>query len=601
MKLTTTLILLVLVVAAGIYLWTDRTKPSTEEKKRVAKRVFKEFDPTKVFAISITVHERTNDAGPVIRTEQFDLERDLAGWTLVRPVNFPADDTKIRQMLDQTKKIDQDRVIAGDDYKNLNRNETGLNSPDIVAMFSTPQTSVTVKIGREVPAQWANYAEIEGMAQAYFVPTHYKDTLSLKTDSSDQDIRRRRIFDLRPYQVGSLLLEGRSASVELRRSDNMSWRITQPLDDAADGKKIEDLLKTLEGVGVSAFDVAATNFGQPWLTLTVVEGTRSQRLQLGSEASGPGDYPNGAGVTPKTCWVARRLEYQQCFLVKKKDVEAFALNAATYRARSLFDTVGAGETTRFSQEVAGQRMEFEYVGRTWTMVGNQCPLLSSSSIDTYVQDWLDCDATNFADAAVAKAALAAPWVTMTAAFKTRPAPQTVVLSAPKDGLVYAERSPGVYVACDAHRVGTHLATNELGLLEDNVLDVPPDYVREIAMRAGQYDYKLMQTSNRWVCVTSNKVVDTTMNVYAVLKDGLPVKTCGYVARVTDKDLAAYGLAKPGRIISLVDPSGTARTLQVGSPLNGTNYYGMVAGQPYVFLLSREQMEKLCELDAATGQ
>ena len=601
MKLTTTLILLVLVIAAGIFLWRDRAKPSTADKKRVAKRVFKEFDPTKVFAISIIVHERTNEAASVVKTEQFDLERSLAGWTMVRPINFPADDTKIRQILDLTKKIDQNRVITDADYQNLNRVETGLASPDIVATFTTPHTSVTIKIGLEVPAQWAHYTEIEGTPQAYFVPTHYKDALMLKIDSSAQDIRRRKIFDIRPYQVGSLLLEGRATSIEIRRAESTAWRITQPLDDAADGKKIENMIKLLEAVEVAAFDVAATNFGQPWLTITVVEGTRSQRLQLGAEASMPGDTPRDAGGMPKTYWTARRLEYEQCFLVDKKDVEAFTVNADNYRARGLFDTADAGDPSHFSQEVAGQRLAFEYVGRAWTMVDNKSPLLDSYGIDSYIQNWLDTEATNFADAAVARAALASPWITIETSFKGRTTPRTVVLSVPTNDMVYAERSPGVYIACSARHIASILATNELGMLKNEILDVPADFVNEIAMHAGPLDYKLVQASNRWVCVTSNIVVDTTMNVYTVLKDALPVKTCGYIARVTDKDLAPYGLAQPGRTISLADPSGDVQKLLVGSRLNGTNYYGMVAGQPYVFLLSREQMEKLCVLDDAVKQ
>ena len=374
MRFRTTLILLILVLAAGAYVWfVDRFKPSTDEKQRVAKRVFKDFNPEKLTAIRIVVNEHTNKLGAIVRTDTFELERSLAGWTLLKPVNFPADEIKIRQILDLVKKIDQSRTTTPEEYKKINRGDMGLDSPAVVATFVMPATALTVRVGFEVPAQWANYVEIEGVPEVYYVPSHFKDALEFKTDSSDQDIRRHRIFDLRPYQVSSLLMEGAAASVEVRRNEAGFWRVTQPVMDAADGARIEDMLKQIETVSVASFDATATTFGQPWLTITAVEGTRSQRLQLGNEASGPDDFPDGKGVRPKGCWIARRLEYEQAFLIKKRDVEPYAAPADTFRLKQLVDVAGLGDVTHLSQDADGKTIEFDCKGTAWSMPGTDAP------------------------------------------------------------------------------------------------------------------------------------------------------------------------------------------------------------------------------------
>ena len=103
MKFRTTLILLVLVIACAAYLfYVDRYKPSTEELKRVEKRVFRDFEPAQVVRILLDVTQRDSETGAVTGTQNFELDRDSAGWNLLKPVNFPADETLVRQVLDLT-------------------------------------------------------------------------------------------------------------------------------------------------------------------------------------------------------------------------------------------------------------------------------------------------------------------------------------------------------------------------------------------------------------------------------------------------------------------------------------------------------------------
>ena len=188
MKFKTTLFLLILVLAVGGYVWfVDRFKPSTAELKQTEKRVLQDFRPELITRITIDRQVRENDTGKVLRLDKYELEKEALGWKLVKPVNFPVNTPLVRQILDNLKKVDQNRFISGNEYENMNRDATGLNAPDIIATFETPQTSVVLRVGAQVPLGWEYYAELKGKRQAYFIPNQMRDILCFETDSSESD------------------------------------------------------------------------------------------------------------------------------------------------------------------------------------------------------------------------------------------------------------------------------------------------------------------------------------------------------------------------------------------------------------------------------
>ncbi len=588
MRFRTTIILLLLALGAGLYLaLVDRGKPSTEELKRIEKRVFKEFEPEKITRIIVEIAERENETGKVVKTVEFDIERDPVGWKILKPVSFPADGSRIRQILDFVKKIDQSRLVVGEDYKALDRKGTGLDEPDVIATFETPATSITVRIGLTEPVGWDNYVEVAGRDAVYFVPSQFKDTLSLKTDNSSQDVRRRNVFDVRKYMVNSLVMEHPAYSVELRRGDDLTWRMTQPVNDAAEGDKVEKMIEKIADFTVESFVEAPSNFGRPRLTLAVIQGAMSQRLQVGNK-TGPED---------KDCF-ARRGEYQQYITIHESDIELFMEKPNDYRSKLLIIKNEFQDPVHLTQTADGDTMEFDFKDEAWTIPGLATALEDELEVEDYVYLWQELTVTGFVDAAQAGLALSDVWIKLTFKFKGLPEPLELSLSRPKDGLVYAERTPGIFVTLDESAVRELLATNEFRFLNKEVVNIPADSIAEVTIQKGTRAFKLLKGTNQWVSIITNAALSIDADVSADLEKSLPVVVSEYVANTMKQPgdlLARYGLSPAYQTFSFTDTGGKSATISIGNEYKYGNRYAMLTGEPYVFVISQEAYNKLALL------
>lgn len=594
MNFRTTLILLLVVVGLGAYLWfVDRGRPSTEERQRVAKRLLKEFDPQRVTDLHVTIAQ-TNATGERTVTT-YHLQRDVTGWQVLTPVQFPANEIAVRRILDLARGIDQEAVITGTNYAALDRAAAGLTEPDLIATFVMPTTAFTLRVGEEVPGLWSHYVEVEGEPAVYYVPSHFKENLQLAMDSSERDVRRRRVFAIRDYQVSTLSMEGPGHTVELRRGEGMTWRLTQPVADAADGKLINSLLERLEKLEVASFVEQATNFGSPVLTLTVVEGMTSQRLQLGARVRGMYDTEDG----PPSEYLARRVEYPQYFTVRRGDIEAFMQPADYYRAKELI--VGSEDATALElrQSVGDVTLTLTYdkERRAWALSEAASPLLDESKLDAYVYDWLALSVTGFVSEVAARPALGDVWVRLSIRLEGEEQVRVVNLSKPVKGLVYCERSPGVFVTLDEEAVQALVATNELRFLDEELIGVKAEDVEGVALTVDGKRVEFVQRSNVWTIVSGQQVRDTTRDIQAFLEDVLPVRVEGYVARAVGDELARYGLKPPAEEITFTAVGGETYTLFIGGECARTNRYVMRQGQPYVGVLMQARVAALEDLQA----
>jgi hypothetical protein len=595
MRFRTTLILLLVVALLGAYLWyVDRGRPSTAEQHLVEKRIFKTFDQDKVAALRVVVAYRTNEIGAITNREEFVVVRDVAGWNVTAPVNFPADEAKIGAILDQVKRLEQQRVTTPEEYARLNRAEAGLEEPDIVADFDMLDTNFSLHIGFEVPSLWNVYVAVPGRKEAYFAPHEFKDKLRLTTDSGDNDVRRRAVFGLRPYQVNAVQLERPDGALELQRDNDSTWRVTQPLRDAADHKQIETLLGQLEKLRVETFCDAPTSFGTPRLTLTVVQGTTSQRLQLGDEVSGPDDYEDEQGVRPKSLYLARRGEYPQYFTVKKSEVAGLLRPRDAYRDMRLFVTYDYHDPHGMTQVVGDNTLDLVR-DPDWRVSGVASPLVDATKVDDYVYGWLDLPITNFADAAAARAALSNVWIRLAVPCKDIGQPLELALSAPRGPWCYAERSPGVFVAVARAAVAAHLATNEMPFLTNELLDVPAERVCAVDISTPEWSGRLAKSTNQWVLICSNAVTTLKDDIEVTLGTVLPVPVARWVAKVSPAGLAQYGLTTPAQRYAVEVERGDYAELCIGAAApDGEGFYAMLAGQPYVGIISADALDKLSD-------
>ncbi|RLD10193.1 MAG: hypothetical protein DRI44_06620 [Chlamydiae bacterium] len=587
MKFKTTLLLLIIVIAAAFYLkFVDSKKLSTEELQRIEKRVFRKFKPERITGMKLKITDRQDETGKVVNVREFEIERTPTGWNIKKPVSFPADSAKTRRILDLVKKIDQSRILVGDDYKNLDRKGAGLESPNVIATFETPATSMVFKIGYADPIGWNNYVEIEGRKAVFLVPAHFKDSLLLKTDNSQDDVRRDNIFDARKYLINSIIMEHKDFTVELRRQDDLAWRIIRPINDAANSDEVNKLLGLIEKMRVDSFVDSSDIFGKRKLRLTVIQGAVSQSLLVG----------NDCVENPKTSY-ARRSAYQQYFTVKNDELDPFMQGADSYRSRLFIVKNMFQDTVHLTVKSDGNTFEYDKnQNKKWTMPGVTTPLLDETKLDDYIYDWEGLNITNFAISTVAKKALANIGIQLILKFEGLDEPMELSLSKPVNGLVYAERSPGIYISFDENTIKRLNVKNELGFLIDSLVDVPAKRVREVSVVDGGKEFKLVLSSNKWTAITPNSVREIKTDVLADIDKALPISVKKYVANtLKDKsiDPASYGLNPPYQKFTFTN--GKPWIILIGKKDAYGNRYAMLSGEPYIFIIEKDSYDKLNKL------
>lgn len=597
MKFKTTIILIILVLAAGAYFWfIEKDKPSTYELKLTEDRILKDFKPEQIVRLVIDSVERVNDTGTIVKTEHFDIQRELTGWNLVEPANFPVDMTQMRQILDSIKKVEQSRLISGDEYKKLDRAAAGLTEPDVVATFYTPSTSVTLRIGTKTPVGWEAYLEVAGRPAAYYVSSQFKERLQLKTDNSEKDFRRRNVFDARKYEISSMFIESPVATIELQKGDDLSWRMVQPNADMADKQKMEKLVEKIVDLDIRSFVEGPVDFGRPLFTLTVVQGIASQRLQVGDIISVTNEYQE----VEQFCY-ARRSEYRQYITLNPSDLTLFEEKPDGYRSKMLVVMGELEDPEHMTQEVSRERMEFAYEDKRWDIPEMTTSLEDEIIVEDYVYNWVELVVTGFVTAAEAQPQLADPWVTLTFKFKGSSEPRTVKLGRPAGALVYAERSPGIFVTLDAAAVERLLITNDMRFLSKLVVDLPQDLIEELNLQNESGVCDLLKSTNQWVSISGNSIRSLDADIDGILTDILPVETIRYAAKITEKTMSQYGLASPRLTFRFKTRDKKIVTLAVGAEADGRGRYAMIVGQPYVFVLSEQVLGGLNRLfDAAVA-
>lgn len=597
MKFKTTLFLLILVLAVGGYVWfVDRFKPSTAELKQTEKRVLQDFRPELITRITIDRQVRENETGKVLRLDKYELEKEALGWKLVKPVNFPVNTPLVRQILDNLKKVDQNRFISGNEYENMNRDATGLNAPDIIATFETPQTSVVLRVGAQVPLGWEYYAELKGKRQAYFIPNQMRDILCFETDSSEQDVRRRKVFDVTPEYVNAVQMSIGGYEIDLRKGkDILSWYTQAPIYDRGDDKLIGDIVKKLSKVDVLEYIEQPKEKVDFKYSVALVQRENSQRLQISDVVITVDEWDE----TNRFCY-ARRSEYGQFFTLHPDVLDSFVPDVDHYRAKTLIAPGVFDDVCELELIKDGKVMNFSFdkQANKWDLSSMLTTTLKDEmAIEDYVFLWMDMPIKRFASPEEARAALQEKFLDMRVRYQDRDEYENYALSAPKDGLMFTERMTNVFVAVSADEVAKLYTTNTFRFLTREAMNVPENEVDRIELETPETAVTISYGTNFWLATENDKTRQILPRVRDEVASRMPVLIDHYVKECSELDLPSFGLDKPFLKLTFILKKGESKTIALGKEAE-SGRYAMLGEQPYVFVVNKEtalSLEQFIEL------
>jgi uncharacterized protein DUF4340 len=250
MKPRTLLVLLVVVLALGAFIWFyERKLPSTEERTELAKKVLR-LEKDDVTALTLESSkgqvrlERVQSPKP--KKKDGIAETPAVEWRMTRPLAVRADSFAVDRLLDSLTGLEKNQSLD-----EVNPKDVGLDKPRAVIRLATKDGEKVLKLGAEVPPGGSLIAGFQGETGAYVV----SDSILSEVDHDPKDWRDRTMFRGDRDAIQRIALTGAAGGpVVLVRQPSGFWIEGPPADrDRADKNLVDGLLADLTGLQAERF------------------------------------------------------------------------------------------------------------------------------------------------------------------------------------------------------------------------------------------------------------------------------------------------------------------------------------------------------------
>jgi hypothetical protein len=271
MRFRNTLILALLLLGLGAYLYFVESKQIAEEAKK-AKLV--DFNPDDVTALTLTYPDR-----------EIALEKSAGAWRLSKPLQTAADDITVKNLLRAVADAELKKTI---DEPPQDLAPFGLAPPEVVVKIATKDTTLPdLKVGKTTSVSFSTYVQRGDQGKIYLTPSAFRSGM----DKQVKDLRDKKIVDFKEDDITRVALRGPDGDVIVAKADG-NWMIEQPTSLRADGNAVRTLLSTVRNMRATEFasdapsDADLVNYGlqdpQRQLVLTAANGAET-RVLVGKE------------------------------------------------------------------------------------------------------------------------------------------------------------------------------------------------------------------------------------------------------------------------------------------------------------------------------
>jgi len=277
MKSRTTIILVMLALVLGGYVYWDIKKgTTTEEAERKANKLLdiKTADVTRLELIS--------------SNQTIVAERVQEKWEIKQPLAVRADDNAVNSILDQLEFAQRERTFTEKELDGPALSDFGLTSPRLRLVFRDKKGEQAIIFGSETVTKDAVYVQIHGQQTACLVGKHVFDRANVTLDS----LRNRTVMDFASAAATRIEIKVADRLLELGKSPARTnaeprWVIVKPVQARADQQRVGDLLHEIAGLRVRDFisenakELRAYHLDDPRSELTVWMGDKGQTLLIG--------------------------------------------------------------------------------------------------------------------------------------------------------------------------------------------------------------------------------------------------------------------------------------------------------------------------------
>src|SRR5262245_26521203 len=291
MRLRYTLILALLLIGLGAYLYFVESKQIAEEGK---KEKLVTVDADDVTAVTLVYPDR-----------EIALEKSDGVWRMTKPVQAPADDITVKNLIRAVSDAEVTKTI---DPPPADLAQFGLVQPTVTVKLSTKDAALPdLKVGKTTAVSFSTYVQRADQPKLYLTGSAFHSGM----DKQVKDLRDKKIVECQEDAVTRLALRGPEGDVVLAKSDS-NWKIEQPAAYRADGNAVRSLLSAVHNLRATDFasdaptDADLANYGldtpQRQVLLNAGDG-KEIRLLVGKETD-QGLYVKSAD-TPTTYVVGK--------------------------------------------------------------------------------------------------------------------------------------------------------------------------------------------------------------------------------------------------------------------------------------------------------
>ena len=342
MRVRTTVVLVVLALAAGgLWFASERSRLAREVADAAERRIVS-FDPAAVREIVV------EKAG-----ERVVVRADGRGWRIVAPEDAPADGPTVEGLLAFVRRLEKVRTLDGDG----DLAEFGLAAPPLrLGVVLAGGQRLNVLLGNPNPALTGVYAKLADAPVVFLAPIELARELA--RSPYVEEIRDRTLFAVDGARVQRLEIERAGVRIAVARAGEHRWRVERPFAGAGDDGIVRDLLwkvGTARWRQVTDVPGRRLGFDRPHARLRLVEedgATRTLTLVL-DDASPRRLYAMVDGVAGVRVADAQLLT-------------DLAVDPDALRDRQLL-ALDPREVERIAIQYPGERLVLERVGAEWRM------------------------------------------------------------------------------------------------------------------------------------------------------------------------------------------------------------------------------------------
>jgi hypothetical protein len=286
MNIKTTIVLLVLLLGVGAYVFITRDKGTeTDDTAKHDEHTLLDVKDGNITRFSITGPD-----GKVIAAEKSRLPDGMDAWKLTEPVKATAETYKVSSLLTTLTGLKSTEQIPSKGTAAMN---AGLDKPRYTIDLTANGAETTLLVGGDQAIGGGVYVQVKGHDQIDVVSASVLDPLQKSADS----LRSDRLFDTAPASVQQLTITRRDGSKLVMEKGTTGWLILKPQAMPGDASAIEDLASTVINMQpVSFVDDPSDALGLAKPEVTVTFSTAPPSTQPTSATTLPTTMANAVKV-----------------------------------------------------------------------------------------------------------------------------------------------------------------------------------------------------------------------------------------------------------------------------------------------------------------